>query len=60
MQVPLPMLQPHADTARYAKCIQVSKRVRWDIDRDVIRDREFDFTKSSCPMACRWLIGCHS
>ena len=49
MQVPQPMLQPHADTARYAKCIQVSKRVRWDIDRDVIRDREFDFTKKFLP-----------
>ena len=22
---------------RYAKCIEVSKRIRWDIDRDVIR-----------------------
>jgi len=24
---------------RYAKCIEVSKRIRWDIDRDVFRDR---------------------
>jgi hypothetical protein len=24
---------------RYAQCIEVSKRIRWDIDRDVIRDR---------------------
>jgi hypothetical protein len=31
------------DTSRYAKCIEVSKRIRWDIDRDVIRDRAFDF-----------------
>jgi hypothetical protein len=22
-------------TERYAKCIEVSKRVRWDIDRDI-------------------------
>jgi hypothetical protein len=22
---------------RYARCIQTSKRVRWDIDKDVIR-----------------------
>ncbi len=31
------------DTSRYAKCIEVSKRISWDIDRDVIRDRAFDF-----------------
>jgi len=24
---------------RYAKCIEVSKRIRWEIDRDVIRGR---------------------
>jgi hypothetical protein len=33
------------DTERYAKCIEVSKRVHWDIDKDVIRGREFDFSK---------------
>ena len=32
-------------TNRYAKCIEVSKRIRWDIDRDVIRGREFDFAQ---------------
>ena len=43
-------LQPHVDTSvRYAKCVEVSKRIRWDIDRDVIRDREFDFTKKFLP-----------
>ena len=30
---------------RYAKVIEVSKRVRWDIERDVIRGRGFDFSK---------------
>ncbi len=30
------------NTQRYAKCIEVSKRVRWDIERDVIRGRDFD------------------
>jgi hypothetical protein len=30
------------NTQRYAKSIEVSKRVRWDIDRDVIRGRSFD------------------
>jgi hypothetical protein len=34
---------------RYAKCIEVSKRVRWDIDRDVIRNRSFDFAKKFLP-----------
>ncbi len=32
-----------ADTERYAKTIEVSKRIRWDIDRDVLRGRRFDF-----------------
>ncbi len=34
---------------RYAKCIEVSKRVRWDIDRDVIRGRNFDFSQKFLP-----------
>ena len=41
---------PHAiDGRRYAKCIEVSKRIRWDIDRDVIRGRRFDFEKKFLP-----------
>ena len=36
-------------TARYASCIEVSKRVRWDIDRDVIRGRSFDFSRKFLP-----------
>src|SRR5262245_7505877 len=36
-------------SARYAKCIEVSKRVRWDIERDVIRGRRFDVTKKFLP-----------
>lgn len=34
---------------RYAKCIEVSKRIRWDIDRDVIRGRVFDLSKKFLP-----------
>jgi hypothetical protein len=34
---------------RYAKCIEVSKRIRWDIDRDVIRGRTFDLGKKFLP-----------
>ncbi|MGH8770108.1 MAG: hypothetical protein ACREV2_02865 [Burkholderiales bacterium] len=33
----------------YAKCIENSKRIRWDIDRDVIRGREFDFSSKFLP-----------
>ena len=33
-----------ADAKRYAKCVEVSKRIRWDIDRYVFSGREFDFT----------------
>jgi hypothetical protein len=34
---------------RYAAAIDASKRVRWDIDRDVIRGREFDFSRKFLP-----------
>ena len=37
------------ESKRYAKAVEVSKRIRWDIDRDVIKDREFDFTKKFLP-----------
>jgi hypothetical protein len=37
------------ETARYAKSIENSKRMRFDIDRDVIRGRTFDFTKKFLP-----------
>ena len=33
----------------FAKCIEVSKRVRWNIDKDVIRGREFDFSQKFLP-----------
>ena len=39
--------QPNTASARYAKCVEVSKRVRFDIDRDVIRGRAFDRVNSS-------------
>ncbi len=43
------MSQQATITKRYAKCIEVSKRIRWDIDRDVIRGRKLDFTKKFLP-----------
>jgi hypothetical protein len=39
----------HLDTRRYAKCIEVSKRIRWDIDKDVIRGRTFDLSRTFLP-----------
>jgi hypothetical protein len=33
----------------YAKCIEISKRVRWDIDKDVIRGRVFDLSQKFLP-----------
>jgi hypothetical protein len=35
--------------ARYAKCIEVSKRINWNIDKDIIRERRFDFSKKFLP-----------
>ena len=43
------MQSPAPVTARYAKCIEVSKRIRWDIERDVIRGRQFDFGQKFLP-----------
>jgi hypothetical protein len=37
------------DIPRYAKTIEVSKRIRWDIDRDVIRGRSFDLAHTFLP-----------
>lgn len=36
-------------TENYARCIAASTRIRWDIDRDVIRGRVFDFSKTFLP-----------
>lgn len=38
-----------AETERYARCIEVSKRIRWDIDQDVIRGRRFERTDKFLP-----------
>ena len=51
LESPVALSTPTAPTTtqRYAKCIEASKRVRWDIDADVIRGRRFDFTKKFLP-----------
>ena len=36
-------------TTKYAAVIANSKRIRWDIDADVIRQRDFDFGKDFLP-----------
>ena len=41
--------QIKTDTDRYARCIDISKRVRWDIDKDVIRGRTLDFSQKFLP-----------
>lgn len=42
-------IQFQPDTARYARCVENSKRVRWDIDRDVIRGRRFESHQKFLP-----------
>jgi hypothetical protein len=39
------------ETDRYARCIEISRRIRWDIDEDVIRGRKFDFGQKFLPDA---------
>jgi len=45
--------EPESVTAttdrRYARAIENSRRIRWDIDKDVIRGREFDFSGPFLP-----------
>src|SRR5262245_14188171 len=40
---------PKEAGTRYAKCVEVSKRVRWEIDRDGIRGRTLDHSKKFLP-----------
>ncbi|MFO1300037.1 MAG: hypothetical protein U1F17_06570 [Burkholderiaceae bacterium] len=40
---------PSATTPRYARCIETSRRIRWDIDRDVIRGRLFELDRKYLP-----------
>jgi hypothetical protein len=41
--------EPLSNHDRYARCIEASKRIRWDIDQDVIRGREFDYSQRFLP-----------
>jgi hypothetical protein len=49
MQVHANTNAPATDSSRYARCVEISKRIRWEIDRDVICGREFDFSKKFLP-----------
>lgn len=40
---------PTAATAKYARTIANSRRVRWEIDQDVIRGRDFDYARTFLP-----------
>lgn len=42
-------MTPLATHARYERCIKASKAVRWDIDADVIRGRNFDRSEKYLP-----------
>jgi hypothetical protein len=39
------------ETDQYARCIEISKRIRWDINEDVIKGRQFDFDQKFLPDA---------
>jgi hypothetical protein len=38
-----------SDADRYARCVETSKRVRWDIDKDIVRGRRFDAAHKFLP-----------
>lgn len=42
-------MNPVIETSRYAQCIRASKRVRWDIEEDVIRGRSFSRSEKYLP-----------
>lgn len=44
-----PHTLPSLDPSRYARCIEASKRIRWDIETDVIRGRDLDFNQRFLP-----------
>lgn len=58
------MAKPAAETAtpttqRYARCIEASKRIRWDIDLDVFQDRQFDDRQKYLPDGLSMVASLH-
>jgi hypothetical protein len=47
------------DAAPYARCIDASRRIRWDIDQDVIRGRRFNFASRFLPEGLARSIALH-
>jgi hypothetical protein len=47
--MPIPTRRSQEQPNRYERVIEVSKRIRWDIDKDVFRGREFDFGSTFLP-----------
>jgi len=41
--------QPQGRTGRYAQIVRLSKKSEWQIDRDVLGSREFDFNRNFLP-----------
>ena len=44
-----------ARTARYAQVVRISKKSEWQIDRDLLQDRQFDFTRNFLPAGLSWV-----
>jgi hypothetical protein len=40
---------PYWNQDRYARCIEASRRIRWDIEKDVFRGRDFDYSQKFLP-----------
>ena len=38
-----------SDSQRYARCVESSKRVHWEIEKDIIRGRRFDSAQKFLP-----------
>jgi len=49
MQIDSHTLIGSTSDRRYARCVENSRRLRWDVDRDVFRGRDFDFTGHFLP-----------
>jgi hypothetical protein len=49
MQTDLSSTLESTTDRRYARCLENSRKIRWDIDKDVIRGREFDYSGHFLP-----------
>ncbi|MBS0580132.1 MAG: hypothetical protein JSR36_12835 [Proteobacteria bacterium] len=44
-----PAILAPGQSGRYARCVALSKKAEWQIDRDLLRGRDFDFTRKFLP-----------